>query len=76
MPAQGDLPTPRSADEHDTRAQKRRRVTSQGNAGSPNGNNEDDEEAKFKRYFDPNQDVDERRDIKRRIRALERGFNG
>jgi hypothetical protein len=43
--------------------------------GSPNGAGGEDEE-KFIRYFDPNQDADERRDLKRKSRALEREFNG
>lgn len=76
MRSQADLPTPDSAEEHGTqRAQKRRRVSSRGAAGSPDGESEEEED-RFTRYFDPNQDADERRDIKRKSRALEREFNG
>lgn len=76
MPSQASLPTPTSADEHDAlRGQKRRRVQSKNTAGSPNAEDSEGED-KFIRYFDPNQDADERRDIKRKSRALERAFNG
>lgn len=57
------------------RGQKRRRVQSPTAAGSPNAEDSEGED-KFIRYFDPNQDADERRDIKRKSRALEREFNG
>lgn len=36
----------------------------------------DSEEERFTRYFDPNQNADERRDIKRESRALDREFRG
>lgn len=76
MPSQGSLPTPNSVDEQgDLRAQKRRRAQAPRSHGSPNGDT-GDEEGKFNRYFDPNQDADERRKIKRKSRALEREFNG
>ena len=77
MHSQASLPTPTSADEPgDVRAQKRRRTQGPGTTGSPNGDAVDDEEDKFTRYFDPNQDAEERRTIKRKSRALERDFNG
>lgn len=77
MPSQGSLPTPTSVDEHGTlRAQKRRRTQGLDTTGSPNDEGADTEEDKFTRYFDPNQDADERRDLKRKSRALERDFNG
>jgi hypothetical protein len=77
MPSQGSLPTPTSVDEHGAqRAQKRRRTQRPDTTGSPNDNGVDEEEDKFTRYFDPNQDAEERRTIKRKSRALERDFNG
>jgi hypothetical protein len=76
MPSQGSLPTPTSVDEHGSaRAQKRRRTQGPETTGSPN-DEEDDEEGKFTRWFDPNQDAEERRILKRKSRALERKFNG
>jgi hypothetical protein len=76
MPSQGSLPTPTSVDEHGTvRAQKRRRTQGPDTTGSPN-EEEADEEGKFTRWFDPNQDAEERRILKRKSRALERKFNG
>jgi len=77
MPSQASLPTPTSVDEHgDLRAQKRRRTQGPGATGSPNDEGVDNEEDKFTRYFDPNQDAEERRTLKRKSRALERDFNG
>lgn len=76
MPSQARLPTPSSVDEHGLpRAQKRRRTQGPDTTGSPNEDEVDDED-KFTRYFDPNQDADERRILKRKSRALERDFNG
>ena len=77
MPSQGSLPTPTSVDEvGDSRAQKRRRIQRPDASGSPNDDAVDEEEDRFTRYFDPNQDAEERRTIKRKSRALERDFNG
>ena len=76
MASQGSLPTPTSADDRSAlRAQKRRQIHEDDTTGTPNGAGGDDED-KFTRYFDPNQDADERRDLKRKSRALEREFNG
>jgi hypothetical protein len=77
MASQGSLPTPTSVDEAgDSRAQKRRRIQRPDATGSPNDDAVDEEEDRFTRYFDPNQDAEERRTIKRKSRALERDFNG
>lgn len=71
-PRRSSLPTPVSEESSDTtRGQKRKRA--------PQGTQslevaEDDE--KFTRYFDPNQDPEIRRQVKRKSRALEREFNG
>lgn len=76
MPSQARLPTPTSVDDSGVpRAQKRRRTQGPATTGSPNEEEADDED-KFTRYFDPNQDADERRILKRKSRALERDFNG
>ena len=77
MASQGSLPTPTSVDEAGgSRAQKRRRIQRPDATGSPNDDAVDEEEDRFTRYFDPNQDAEERRTIKRKSRALERDFNG
>lgn len=70
------LPTPNSDDSAASRGQKRKRhETIPGEQGEED---EDfaNEEARFNRYFDPNQDQDERREVKRKSRALERDFAG
>ena len=83
-PARNSLPTPESGESSDARGQKRKRVE----ARAQRDREEDDAdaggeegegagvEAKFNKYFDPNQDPEERRDLKKRSRALERGFAG
>jgi hypothetical protein len=77
MPSQASLPTPTSVDEGgDSRAHKRRRTQRPDATGSPNDDAVDEEEDRFTRYFDPNQDAEERRTLKRKSRALERDFNG
>jgi len=71
------LPTPSSGDSHDaSRGQKRKRVHGR-DAGSlgPDESGESETE-KFNRYFDPNQNADQRREVKRKSRNLERKFNG
>lgn len=66
------LPTPNSgSSEASARAQKRKRIGVRVQEAD-----QDDGEAKFNRYFDPNQDPDERRDVKKQSRALERRFQG
>ena len=74
-PRRASLPTPTSDSSSEARGQKRKRVETR------RANNEDNEdleedEAKFNRFFDPNQDPEERRQIKRKSRALERQFQG
>lgn len=65
-----NLPTPDSdASDDGLRGQKRKRVMVQ-------PEETEDQEQAFNKYFDPNQDPDVRRDIKRRSRLLEREFNG
>lgn len=76
MPSGGSLPTPTSGSS-DARGQKRKRVDGRsGPTQEDEDNDEDEETKKWKRYFNPNQDAGERRDIKRKSRALEREFNG
>nr|POE62268.1 hypothetical protein CFP56_70655 [Quercus suber] len=73
MPSQSrsdNLPTPNSdTSDNGSRGQKRKRGT-----GHEDG--ADFREQAFNRYFDPHQDPDVRRDIKRKSRLLEREFNG
>nr|POF17128.1 non-structural maintenance of chromosome element 4 [Quercus suber] len=72
MPSQSrseTLPTPDSDSSDDSaRGRKRKR-------GMTQPDEADLQERAFNRYFDPNQDPDIRRDIKRRSRLLEREFN-
>ena len=82
-PATSNLPTPTSDESNGPRGQKRKRIEirpQHGRGGTQHEDDEDEEvdeeEAKFNRYFDPNQDADERRQITRRSRALERDFQG
>lgn len=73
-PRRASLPTPTSDSSNEARGQKRKRVEIRGNV-----DNDDDleaDEAKFNKYFNPNQDPEERRQIKRKSRALEREFQG
>lgn len=80
-PSRASLPTPTSDSSNEACGQKRKRTVPQRPSTEAD---EDDEEVdeeereavKFTRYFDPNQDPDERRDIKRESRALEREFQG
>jgi hypothetical protein len=71
------LATPTSADEDGApRARKRRQTHGLDTTSSPRYAGVADEETIFTRYFDPNQDAEERRTIKQKSRALERNFNG
>lgn len=56
------------------RGQKRKRVELPPPPGGPNEDGVGQD--KFTKYFDPNQDPEIRRQIKRESRALEREFNG
>lgn len=72
-PSRVSLPTPTSDGSNDaSRGQKRKRVEVVPSASQY----EDPEEERFNKYFDPNQDPEARRDVKRKSRALEREFNG
>jgi len=75
------LPTPTS-DEHRTpRANKRRRTEDHDESPSTSqrpavdGEEDEEETRRDSRYYDPAQDHGERRDVKRKSRALEREFN-
>ena len=71
------LPTPTSDDNSTQRGQKRKRAVEQTReTRSENGDGSEDEEERFNKYFDPNQDPETRRQTKREARALERDFQG
>ncbi|KAF2764525.1 hypothetical protein EJ03DRAFT_281838 [Teratosphaeria nubilosa] len=65
------LPTPNS-DGGDARGQKRKRVIAQ--REQTEEAEDGSEEKDFTKHYDPNQDPDERREVKRQSRALEREF--
>ena len=83
-PTRSSLPTPTSDGSGEARGQKRKRVELRGTRSSGTqadvDEDEDDEEAaaeeKYNRYFNPHQDPEDRRQIKRKSRALERNFLG
>lgn len=76
-PRRPSLPTPSSEDSDGARGQKRKR-------DSPHDDEDEDDEdeghdalrKEFTEHFDPNQDPEVRRTIKRKSRALEREFQG
>lgn len=68
------LPTPSSDESEETRGQKRKRVHLTQADDIPD--DVDPTEKRFNRYFNPNQDPDLRRQVKKKSRALERRFNG
>ena len=74
------LPTPSSENSDESRGQKRKRADACSTSHVDEDAEEEDEdvgeERRFNKYFDPNQDADERREIKRQSRALERDFQG
>ncbi|OQO13736.1 hypothetical protein B0A48_01966 [Cryoendolithus antarcticus] len=72
-PARSSLPTPTSRHSDGASSGQKRKRGSDDSAASPCAAETD--EQKFNRYFDPNQDPEERREIKRKSRALERDFN-
>lgn len=68
---QSPLPTPVSDESETARGEKRKcgqHATQSLKVPS--------EEDRFTQYFDPNQDPEQRRQVKRKSRALEREFNG
>ena len=69
------LPTPTSEPGDTSRGQKRKRVERQP-AEHVEDDDEEDGDAKFNRYYDPNQDAETRRENKRKSRALERNILG
>lgn len=73
--SRNSLPTSNS-DGSDGRGQKRKRASAA--AGGIRSESEAlrDDEDKFNRYYDPKQNPEERRDVKRQMRDLERGFRG
>lgn len=75
------LPTPSSDSSNEAHGQKRKRAVPQRRATQTQEDDDDLDDsdaakAKFTRYFDPNQDPEVRREIKRKSRALEREFQG
>ena len=71
------LPTPASGENNTLRGQKRKRnVEPPSGTQMTSGNGPDEDEERFNKYFDPNQDPEARRQTKREARALEREFNG
>lgn len=80
------LPTPTSGSSNgDARGQKRKRTEIPAQEEEEEEVEEEDEQeedseaamyTKFNKYFDPMQSTDLRRDLKKRGRALARGFNG
>ena len=80
LPSRNSLPTPASDSSDETRGQKRKRAVPQRRVTQAEEDEEIDESdreaAKFVRYFDPNQDPEVRREVKRKSRALEREFQG
>lgn len=59
-------------DPDQSRGQKRKRVTT----ATQEEDLDEEEDAKFKKYYDPDQNAETRRQIKRKSRALQREFNG
>lgn len=75
-PQRSSLPTPASDGSSDVRGQKRKRAEAAQNVEDDDDEDDEDEEARFNKYFDPNQDQEKRREVKRKSRALERDFQG
>lgn len=70
------MPTPSSDDTERARGQKRKRahfgMTQEGDIPE----DQDPEDVKFTRYYDPNQNADQRRQVKRKSRAMYRKLHG
>lgn len=76
-PPRINLPTPTSDPSDSSRGQKRKRSEVQADATQGDQEDEvDSDEEKHTKYYDPNQDPEIRRQVKRKSRALEREFNG
>lgn len=81
--SRGGLPTPSSDGTENVRGQnvrgqKRKRAAAHPSATQPDdiAEDEDPESLRFTRYYDPNQDADARREVKRKSRTIQRDFNG
>ncbi|KAK5118433.1 hypothetical protein LTR62_002947 [Meristemomyces frigidus] len=75
-PSGSTLPTPTSdadENENESRGHKRKRTTIP--PRGPQTQSEVEQEEEFTRYFDPNQDPEMRRQVKKKVRALEREFH-
>ncbi|KAI5362409.1 putative nse4/EID Nse3/MAGE-binding protein [Septoria linicola] len=64
------LPTPSSDGTDTSRGQKRKRTQLAVTQAEDVPEDQDPEDAKFTRYYDPNQDAEKRRQIKRKSRAM------
>ncbi|SMQ49177.1 unnamed protein product [Zymoseptoria tritici ST99CH_1A5] len=79
-PPRTSLPTPGSDSSGAGLGQKRKRGNTQPmptqatDAGDDDDGDTDKESKRFNRYYDPNQDKDQRRQVKRKSRKLERDF--
>ena len=71
-PRRSSLPTPAS-DDSEARGQKRKRG---GNDAMEDHDSDEEAEDEFTKQYDPNQNPDERREVMRKSRALEREFQG
>lgn len=74
--ARSSLPTPTSDGSDASRGQKRKRAEVRFEATQGTQTELDEDEQRFTRHFDPNQDPEERRQTKRASRALEREYQG
>ncbi|GIZ45248.1 hypothetical protein CKM354_000842600 [Cercospora kikuchii] len=66
------LPTPSSDDTERARGQKRKRTHFAMTQEADIPEDQDPEDVKFTRYYDPNQNADQRRQVKRKSRAMYR----
>lgn len=75
---QKSLPTPSTENSDASRGQKRKRPqhTQQLTQPSDIPDDVDPEDPTYNRYFDPDQKIEARRDVKRKSRALHRQFQG
>lgn len=72
------LPTPTSDTSGASTGQKRKRARTQAGATQEADipEDQDPDDAKFTRYYDPNQNADQRRQVKRKSRAMIRELHG
>lgn len=78
MASRTSLPTPSSDGSGASRGQKRKRTHAQASATQEADvpEDQDPDDAKFTRYYDPNQDAEKRRQVKRKSRAMIRDIHG